>query len=366
MKALRIVNSLLEDGPEDVDVRRYVGDLPARWSYQVVKKRRGYGPLNAEIYHGNEMVDWHDVDNEFEGEKLGNHWVDWLTRVDVVLPYRPNKESYMDWYEQAYHAYWKRLREAEEPEDVDVRRYLRGLKPNIENPDELLKLDYFVSPWGELDPHPPQQILVIDREDGYYLDVWRDDGQKRTHYGPFGLSELKAMKQRWPETRWLNYPLREADEDELSPEEVKHYLKQVKPKIRRYSSAFLRYVMGTPEGRKKLLSLRDEPEPPGEPHQIVGEADEFPEDDPTDYRAEVNRLLPTKTYHLKGNSMIHAPGVIRMAQNEWRVGNRKQKKWAMTLLQSWPGLPEHVYTAILNGEIEIETNGDDAVITVRL
>lgn len=87
--------------------------------------------------------------------------------------------------------------------------------------------------------------------------------------------------------------------------------------------------------------------------------------DPQDIRSEVDRLLPTKTYRLAGNSMIHAPGVIRMAQNEWQVGRKKQKQWAMGVIKAWQGLPEEVYLKILNGDCEIETQGDNAVVTVK-
>lgn len=153
-------------------------------------------------------------------------------------------------------------------------------------------------------------------------------------------------------------------EPEPDEKEVKRYVAQVKPKHQRLSKGFLRYVMSTPEGRKKLLNLRDTPEPgpPSEPHQIVGEG---LEDEPQDIRSEVDRLLPTKTYHLKGNSMIHAPGVIRMAQNEWRNGRKKQKAWALGVVHAWEGLPEEVYLAILNSKVQIDTEGDDAVVTVR-
>lgn len=224
--------------------------------------------------------------------------------------------------------------------------------------------------------------------------------------------------------------------------EVTRYLQQVKPNMRRLSPEFLRYVMSTPEGRRKLLHLRDEPEPPSEPHQIVPESIEKDlvaaskhikhcgdygclyyhpgkhevhwtagdSDGPPDYthpdeiikllklpgikhveigdewspdedegwkrlneaeepepdpRAEIDRLLPTKTYSLAGNSMIHAPGVIRMAQNEWRVGRKKQKQWAMNVIKAWQGLPEEVYLKILNGDCEIETQGDNAVVTIK-
>jgi len=97
----------------------------------------------------------------------------------------------------------------------------------------------------------------------------------------------------------------------------------------------------------------------------LNEAEELPPEEPQDTRAEVDRLLPTKTYRLGGNSMIHAPGVIRMAQNEWRVGRKKQKTWALNLIKSWQGLPEEVYLAILNGTADIEADGDNAVVTIK-
>lgn len=233
---------------------------------------------------------------------------------------------------------------------------------------------------------------------------------------------------------------------EVEDPEVEHYLQQVKPKQHRLSKEFLRYVMSTPEGRKKLLNLRDRPEPGrSEPHRIVregieqdllaaskkikhcgdygclyyhpgkhevhwtaGDADgppehtptdeiikllklpgikhveigdewspdedegwkrlneaELPPEEPLDPRSEIDRLLPTKTYTLAGNSMIHAPGLIRMAQNEWRNGRKKQKTWALNLIKAWEGLPEEVYLAILNDKVDIETQGDNAVVTVK-
>lgn len=124
-----------------------------------------------------------------------------------------------------------------------------------------------------------------------------------------------------------------------------------------------------PDEIEKLLKL------PGVKHVEVGDEWSPDEDEgwkrlneaeeELDPRSEVDRLLPTKTYSLAGNSMIHAPGVIRMAQNEWRVGRKKQKTWAMNLLKSWQGLPEEVYLKILNGECEIETQGDNAVVTIK-
>jgi hypothetical protein len=124
---------------------------------------------------------------------------------------------------------------------------------------------------------------------------------------------------------------------------------------------------------QKLLSL------PGIKHVEIGdewspdedegwkrldESEELPLD-PEDTRSEVDRLLPTKTYTLQGSSLVHAPGLINVAQNEWRNGRKKQKTWAMNLVKAWVGLPEEVYLAILDGNVQIETQGDNAIVTVK-
>lgn len=164
------------------------------------------------------------------------------------------------------------------------------------------------------------------------------------------------MKARYIVSRLL--------ETEPDPEDVnvERYLALVKqhPQLRRFSREELRRYLATRPPAQ--------PEPPSEPHQVVREAvgeQPAPDPDPADVRSEVDRLLPTKTYTLAGNSMIHAPGVIRMAQNEWRNGRKKQKAWAMGVIRAWQGLPEEVYLAILNNKVDIETQGDNAVITVK-
>jgi len=161
-------------------------------------------------------------------------------------------------------------------------------------------------------------------------------------------------------TTLVNRLLENGDED--ADLNVERYMAMVKahPQLRRFTREELqRYLATRPPAQ---------PELPSEPHQIVreavGDAPE-PEPDPVDVRSEVDRLLPTKTYTLAGNSMIHAPGVIRMAQNEWRNGRKKQKAWAMGVIHAWEGLPEEVYLAILNDKVDIETQGDNAVITVK-
>lgn len=88
-------------------------------------------------------------------------------------------------------------------------------------------------------------------------------------------------------------------------------------------------------------------------------------DETEDVRSEVDRLLPTTIYRLGGNSMLHAPGVVAMAQRRWRERSKAAKKNAMDIIHAWPGLPDEVYLRILNGDCHIDTEGDTAVITVK-
>ncbi len=237
-----------------------------------------------------------------------------------------------------------------EVDDVDVNRYIGGLKDNVYNPDEQLRLESFLR-WNH-----PDQFLVITSNEGYHLDVWRGDGEKRHHSGPFGFTQLREMKEKWPESRWLNFPVRESEDADA---DVQRYLEMVKrhPQLRRYSKEQLRQYLAT--------RPPEEPGPPSEPHQIVREAIGDVPPDPEPSSAEVQRLLPTKTYTLRGSSMLHVPGIIRMAQTEWRSRSKKQKEWAMNLLKVWEGLPEEACLAILNGKAQIEANGNDAIVTIK-
>lgn len=150
---------------------------------------------------------------------------------------------------------------------------------------------------------------------------------------------------------------------ETDDPEVDHYLKQVKP-MRHVSRAMIRYLLGTPEGRAKMLELtKARPEPPSEPHQIVREAVDPLDPEPS--MGEVHRHLPTKPVRLRGNSMLFAPNLVRMAQQEWQHGNKKRKAWALELIKSWQGLPDQLYLDILNGKCDITEEGDDAMIIIR-
>ena len=141
---------------------------------------------------------------------------------------------------------------------------------------------------------------------------------------------------------------------ETEDEEVQRYLALVKakPHLRRY----------TREQLAQYLATRPpaEPEPPSEPHQIVREAEE-----PEDVRSEIDRLLPTKSVRLRGNSMLNASGIVQYAQQRWTERSKGAKKNAMDIIKAWQGLPDELYLAILNGKCTVEADGDDAVITIR-
>lgn len=96
----------------------------------------------------------------------------------------------------------------------------------------------------------------------------------------------------------------------------------------------------------------------------IKENEELPaEPDP---RSEMDRLLPTTQSRLRGSSMIHAPGIINLAQMRWRERSKAAKKNGMDIIKMWQGLPEERYLRILNNDrITIETDGDDAIITFR-
>jgi hypothetical protein len=92
----------------------------------------------------------------------------------------------------------------------------------------------------------------------------------------------------------------------------------------------------------------------------------FDPDASADPKAEMNRLLPTKTVTLKGNSMLFAPGVIKAALVGWKTSSKKQRKWASDVLHAWPGLDEDDYRRILNGHADIKADGNSVIITIKL
>lgn len=92
---------------------------------------------------------------------------------------------------------------------------------------------------------------------------------------------------------------------------------------------------------------------------------EEPEPEPVDTRSEVDRLLPVDTYRFGGNTMIHAPGLIAIAQHRWKSRSKKEKAGALEMIKCWPGAPEEVYLKILNGQCEIAEDEHTAVITIK-
>lgn len=96
------------------------------------------------------------------------------------------------------------------------------------------------------------------------------------------------------------------------------------------------------------------------------EADTIDPDSPEEARGELTRMFPTRTVTFKGNSMLSAGGIIRGMQASYRSRKKSDKDYAMRVIQSWPGLSDEEYRAILSGNADIVDDGDNAVITIRL
>lgn len=97
-------------------------------------------------------------------------------------------------------AYNKERYGTDESIKADAERYLSQLPDNIENPDEELRLGLF------FDFVAPSQFLVVALEDGYYLDAKRVDGRVMHHCGPFGITQLRQIRENYPSAAWLNFP----------------------------------------------------------------------------------------------------------------------------------------------------------------
>lgn len=238
---------------------------------------------------------------------------------------------------------WRHVSEADEPDAEEVKRYLELVKakPHLRRftREELRRYLATRPPAQPEPPSEPHQIVGEALEEGIEQDLLAAS-KRIKHCGDYGCLYYHPGKH---EVHWTAGDS-DGPPEGTSTDEIQKLLKL--PGI-------------------KHVEIGDEWSPDeDEGWKRLNEAEEAPLD-PQDTRSEIDRLLPTKTYTLAGNSMIHAPGVIRMAQNEWRNGRKKQKTWAMNVVHAWQGLPEEVYQAILNGKVEIETQGDSAVITVK-
>jgi len=92
----------------------------------------------------------------------------------------------------------------------------------------------------------------------------------------------------------------------------------------------------------------------------------FDPDAPADPKAEVNRLLPTKTVVLSSNDFISAPGMISAALHGWRSRSKKQRDWALKVVHIWPGLTDRECLAILNKQADIQQDGGNVKVTFKL
>ncbi len=64
-------------------------------------------------------------------------------------------------------------------------------------------------------------------------------------------------------------------------------------------------------------------------------------------------------YRLQSNQMVYAPGLVEYARRIHREGNTPL---ARHLVNAWPGLPESVVDALLDGTLEVSVDEEEALI----
>lgn len=227
------------------------------------------------------------------------------------------------------------LLEVEEVDAAEMERYLALVKakPQLKRYSRE-QLARYLATRPPAEPEPPSEPHQM-RESIEKKLLAAAKGIK--HCGDYGTLYYHPVKQQ------VHWTAGDADgpPDYTPPDEIQKLLKL--PGI-------------------KHVEIGDEWSPKDEGWKRLTE-DEEPEPDP---RSEMDRLLPTTQSRLRGNSMIHAPGVINLAQMRWRERSKAAKKNGMDIIKAWQGLPEERYLRILNNDrITIETDGDDAIITFR-
>jgi len=78
----------------------------------------------------------------------------------------------------------------------------------------------------------------------------------------------------------------------------------------------------------------------------------------------INDLTPTQVIKLGGADFVHTPGLIKIAQHEYRCG-AKGRKWAKKLLSTWQLAPEIVNKILGDPRTTVEADGHNASVTVH-
>jgi ribosomal protein S18 acetylase RimI-like enzyme len=100
--------------------------------------------------------------------------------------------------------------------------------------------------------------------------------------------------------------------------------------------------------------------------EVVERLLEADADDFTDPKAELHRLTPVREIRLRGNDMLSAYNIIRLAQQQFKSQSAKDRQWSVKVLSTgWPGIPDDMVQAVLKGSAEVIQDGDDAIIKVR-
>ena len=199
-----------QEPPDDFDAKDYLLNAPrGKFNYKVIKLGGGYGPFGCEIFFGDDKLDWHGgCADTVEAEGLGEHWVQWLTRLDALVPYDPIEHpsnmrgqagdpSWLDWYSKAYSKVYpsrrpqqesladdiaKEADKAEEPkskEQADAGTYkkghinLNGFEISIENAKgSVRKSKDPDNPWQVTMPSHYGYIKGTKGKDKDALDVY--------------------------------------------------------------------------------------------------------------------------------------------------------------------------------------------------
>lgn len=75
----------------------------------------------------------------------------------------------------------------------------------------------------------------------------------------------------------------------------------------------------------------------------------------------LNATVLLATYRLQSCEVIHAPGVVQAAINDYKLGARKEY-WERVLTKGWPGFPPAVAKALLTGQLPYAIDGETVVV----
>ena len=121
--------------------------------------------------------------------------------------------------------------------------------------------------------------------------------------------------------------------------------------------------------RSEILAkrlLEHEPEPPRPPEQEPTKATPPKLQTSADVKDEIDKLMPTRQYRFKGGSMWNAAGMLNLALRNFTMKlGHKEQKWSLNVFRAM-NAPQDVIDALIAGRATIESDGNDAIVTVQL